>query len=59
MWEGVPVVIFEVKSKDIVLGHPRRGLLRVPIEKLQQELGDSIRFAVPRRIGSTPTKRFG
>ena len=59
MWEGIPVVIFEVKSKVITLGHPHRGLLKVSLEEFQQQLGETIRFAVPRRIGSTPTKRFG
>ena len=36
--EGIPVVIFEVKSKVITLGHPHRGLLKVSLEELQQQL---------------------
>ena len=59
MLEGSPVTLFSVKTHEVVIGHPLNGLLRLPISQFQQLLGDEVRFALPRRIGSTPTSRFG
>ena len=57
--EGVPVVLYAHSGSTVVLGHPHRGLVREPAESLQAALGDSLRFALPRRIASTPHSRFG
>ncbi len=57
--EGVPVVIFAHAGSTVVLGHPHRGLLRESAETLQAALGESLKFASPRRIASTPRSRFG
>ena len=59
MLEGSPVMVFAIQSKQAVLGHPRRGLQRIPLTDLQQSLGEQVRFVLPRRIASTPTSRFG
>ena len=59
MLEGSPIVLFNVNPDQIVLGHPRDGLQKFPIHKFQKLLSDEVRFALPRRIGSTPTSRFG
>ena len=57
--EGVPVVLFAHSGSTVVLGHPHRGLVREPAESLQAALGDTLRFALPRRTGRTPRSRFG
>ena len=59
MLEGTPVVLFEASSKSIVIGHPRNGLVRLTLSEFQNQLSEKVRFALPRRIGSTPTSRFG
>ena len=59
MLEGSPVIVFAVKAKEALVGHPRRGLVRFPLADLQQMLGEKSRFVLPRRVGSTPTSRFG
>ncbi len=57
--EGVPVVLFANTGSKVVFGHPHKGLVRESAEKLQADLGESLKFASPRRIASTPTSRFG
>ena len=57
--EGIPVIIFSVHPEKIVIGHPRDGLISLDLEELQSRLGDTVRFALPRRISSSPTTRFG
>ena len=57
--EGVPVVWFAHTGGTVVLGHPHRGLVRESAEKIKAALGDSLKFASPRRIASTPRSRFG
>jgi HlyB family type I secretion system ABC transporter len=42
-----------------VLAHPHHGLQRLPVSQVQAQLGERFRFALPRRVGSTPTSRFG
>ena len=59
MLEGSPVVVFAVKRDALVLGHPRRGLQQLPIAEVQQQLGESVNFVLPRRVSSTPSSRFG
>ncbi len=57
--EGIPVVLFAHTGSTMVLGHPHRGLVRESAESLQAALGESLKFASPRRIASTPRSRFG
>ena len=59
MLEGTPVVVFAAKASELVIGNPRLGLQRCSLNDLQEDLGDSVRFVIPRRIGKTPTSRFG
>ena len=51
--------MFAHTGTTLVLGHPHRGLIRESAEKLQVALGESLKFASPRRIASTPRSRFG
>ena len=53
MLEGTPVVLFDVRPERISIGHPRQGLLFLSLQELQDSLGEQVRFALPRRIGST------
>ncbi len=57
--EGVPVVLFAQTGGTAVLGHPHRGLVRESDETLKAALGETLKFASPRRIASTPRSRFG
>ena len=57
--EEVPVIIFHVHPEKVVIGHPLDGLIALKLDDLQARLGDTVRFALPRRISSSPTSRFG
>ncbi len=57
--EGIPVVFYGVRAGQVLLGHPHHGLQRVPLRRVQEQLGERFRFLSPRRVGSTPTSRFG
>ena len=57
--EGTPVILFEVLPDSVTIGHPHNGLIKISIKKLQGLLSEEVRFALPRRITSTPTSRFG
>lgn len=59
MHEGTPIVLFETKPDKIVYADPRNGLKETRTEEFKYELPDEIKFALPRRITSTPTSRFG
>jgi len=43
----------------VLLAHPHHGIQRLPLRQVQQQLGESFRFALPRRVATTPTTRFG
>ena len=53
MLEGTPVVLFDVRPERVSIGHPRQGLLFLSLQQLQDKLSEQVRFALPRRIGST------
>ena len=57
--EGIPVVLFQQAGQQVVLGHPHHGIQRLQRHALQTQLGERFRFALPRRLASTPTSRFG
>lgn len=57
--EDTPVIVFDVRPDQVLLGHPRDGLLRLTLSDFREKLAEKIRFAIPRRVGSTPTSRFG
>ena len=59
MLEGTPVVLYEANSNQVVIGHPRQGIIEFDIDNFRDFFGDNVRFALPRRIGTTPTSRFG
>ena len=59
MLEGIPVVFYGLKGRQVVLGHPHYGIKRYEVDALQVQLGERIRFLNPKRVGSTPTSRFG
>jgi HlyB family type I secretion system ABC transporter len=57
--EGIPVLLYGVRGSHAVLGHPHKGLQRIALVELQAQLGERFRFLIPRRVGATPTSRFG
>ena len=59
MFEGTPVIIFRVDPDALVVGNPRQGLQKIPLSDFQKTYAERIPFALPRRIGTTPTSRFG
>lgn len=59
MLHGSPIMLFEINSKNVVIGNPRNGAENIEFQEFLQELPDKVSFALPRRVGSTPTSRFG
>ena len=59
MLEGIPVVFYGVRKDVVIIGHPHSGIQRLNGVDLQAKLGDRFHFVLPRRVGSTPTSRFG
>ena len=59
MLDDIPVVLFSNKSNFCLLGHPKKGLQKISLPKLQSMIGEQLRFAIPRKVGTTPTSRFG
>jgi HlyB family type I secretion system ABC transporter len=57
--EGIPVVFYGVRGKEVLLGHPHHGLQQLKVAALRDQLGERFRFLIPRRVGNTPTSRFG
>ena len=56
--DETPVVLHAFTLNQAVIAHPNRGLVRIQLDELKSSLGERFRF-VFRRIGSTPTSRFG
>ena len=59
MLQGVPIIIYEFVADEIVIGHPRDGLVRISTAEFKKKVGEKCRFALPRRISTTPRSRFG
>lgn len=59
MLEGIPIIFYGTRGKDAVIGHPHHGIQRYDFLSLKLQLGERFRFVTPRRIGSTPSSRFG
>ena len=57
--DDVPVVLYSFTSSAAIIGHPHKGIIRVPISEFTAKNDLKLNFAIPRRIGSTPTSRFG
>ena len=57
--EDIPIIVFEITAEYIVIGNPEEGVQRLDLSQFQAKLDDQVRFAIPRRVGSTPTSRFG
>lgn len=57
--DETPVVLHAFTLNQAVIAHPNRGLVRIQLDELKSSLGERFRFVLPRRIGSTPTSRFG
>ena len=59
MMEGIPIIIFSISADRVVYGHPIEGLCKHPISQFKNNFPEDVRFAIPRRVASSPTKRFG
>ena len=57
--DDVPCILYSVEQDNLVVGHPHMGVTRLAIEHVFNLVGDRIRFALPRRVGTTPLSRFG
>ena len=57
--DGVPVVFHGLRKGLVVLAHPHHGIQKLPLRRVQEQLGESFRFVLPRRAAATPTSRFG
>lgn len=57
--EDVPVVLFANTGTTSVIGHPCQGLIKITSNELREKVGSRLKFALPRRVGTTPNSRFG
>ena len=57
--EGSPVLLFEISFKKVVYADPRKGFCSDSLTNFQSFLNDQVHFALPRRITSSPSSRFG
>ena len=51
--------LFSQKGDILNLGHPHFGLKQVSLNDIELLFDEKVRFISPRRVGSTPTSRFG
>ena len=56
---NIPVLIYKVNSNAVIIGNPSLGLQRIPFAKFSQDVGEKLKFALPRRVSTTPRSRFG
>ena len=59
MMDGIPIVYFAKIQGKFFLGHPVKGLLTLNHKELASSIDTTLSFAIPRRVNSTPTSRFG
>ena len=57
--DDVPCILYSIEQDNLVVGHPHLGVTRLAIEEVFNLVGVRIRFALPRRVGTTPLSRFG
>ena len=57
--EDVPVVFYGTESGRLIFAHPHKGIQKIEFKQIEEELGDELRFVLPRRVNTTPTSRFG
>ena len=43
----------------VIIGHPHDGLIKFSIEEIKVKLESVVKFALPKRVSTTPTSRFG
>lgn len=59
IFESTPCVLYGVSKSYVLVANPTSGLDRIPIESFKSRAGSRVRFALPRRLQTTPTSRFG
>ena len=57
--QDTPVVLFDIDPNHAIVGDPKTGLQEYTLVQFQALLEEKVRFALPRRVGSSPTSRFG
>lgn len=57
--DSVPVVLYGNRGSQILVGHPQKGLMQISKSEMSELVGDRLRVALPKRLASTPTSRFG
>ena len=58
-YQGSPAIIFEISPDFATIGSPSKGLLKINTSELKTKIDDSFKFALPRKVSTTPTSRFG
>ena len=54
-----PAIIFDINPDFATIGSPSKGLLKITTSELKTQIEDSLKFAIPRKVATTPTSRFG
>ena len=57
--EEVPVVFYGTENGRLIFAHPHKGIQKIEFKQIEEELGEELRFVLPRRVNTTPTSRFG
>lgn len=58
-YQGSPAIIFEINPDLATIGSPSKGLLKISTSELKTKIDDPFKFALPRKVSTTPTSRFG
>ena len=58
-FEGSPAIIFEINPDFATIGSPSKGLLKISTSELKTKIENPFKFALPRKVSTTPTSRFG
>ena len=59
LYRDTPVIIYNVSSDQVIIGDPLKGLQHISLTEFISVVGESLKFALPRRTGTTPYSRFG
>ena len=58
-YQGSPAIIFEINPDLATIGSPSKGLLKISTSELKTKIENPFKFALPRKVSTTPTSRFG
>ena len=58
-YDNIPCVVYGFRSDCLIVAHPKRGIIDLPIDELTDLKNNTLKFLLARRVGDTPNSRFG